>query len=169
MGMTPMLRRLGLRAGSAALAAFAVSGCVSSGVINARLHDGEPVKMAYRSERFGYNGTMTATMPGGEQYSGRYLEVTAETDGEALAPFWMGWGVGWDDWGEEDDSDWMVAGEDVPSFTKSYSGKVIATLLGDRGGRMRCRFRLANPEEEMAGGGVGQCQTGDKQKIDATF
>lgn len=167
--MTPMLRRFGLRTAGAAALACAMSGCVSSGVINARLHDGESVQMAYRSERFGYNGTMTATMPGGERYSGRYLEVTSETDGEALAPFWMGWGVGWDDWGEEDDSDWMVAGEDIPSFTKTYSGTVIATLLGDRGGRMRCRFKLANPEEEMAGGGVGECQTADKRKIDATF
>ncbi len=160
---------MGLRAGGGLGLAFGLAACVSSGVINARLHDGEPVKMAYRSERFGYNGNMTATMPSGETYSGRYLEVTAETDGEELAPFWMGWGVGWDDWGSEDDSDWMVAGADVPAFSKTYSGKVIATLLGDRGGRMRCRFRLANPEEERGGGGVGECQTGDKQKIDATF
>jgi hypothetical protein len=169
--MTRMQRRLvaGARAASGLGLALGLAACVSSGAINARLHDGEPVKMSYRSERFGYNGTMTATMPDGERFTGRYLEVTAETDGEALAPFWMGWGVGWDDWGEEDDSDYMVAGADIPSFSKTYSGKVIATLLGDRGGRMRCRFRLADPEQEMSGGGVGQCQTGDKQKIDATF
>lgn len=163
------MRSNGMRMVAAAVLASGLAGCVASGPIRARLHDGQSVQMAYRSERFGYNGTMTAVMPGGERYSGRYLEVTSETDGEALAPFWMGWGVGWDDWGSEDDSDWMIAGADVPSFTKTYSGTVIATLLGDRGGRMRCRFRLANPEQEMSGGGVGECQTGDGRSIDATF
>ena len=63
---------------------------------------------------------------------------------------------------------WIV-GADVPTFVRNYSGTVIATLLGDRGGRMRCRFRLAEPEQGMSGGGVGECEASGGGKIDATF
>jgi hypothetical protein len=156
---------------AAALLAAGLGGCVASGAIKARLHDGEPVTMHYRTERFGLNGTMTATLPSGEKFSGRFLQVSSETDSETLAPYWMGWGAGWDGWSpwSDDDSDWMGEGGMVSSASQYYSGKVIATLLGDRSGRMRCAFRLANPEQGMEGGGVGGCQTGDKQKIDAEF
>ena len=34
---------------------------------------------------------------------------------------------------------------------------------------MRCRFRLADPERGMSGGGVGDGQTGARERIDATF
>ncbi|MEO8606059.1 MAG: hypothetical protein ABI629_26045 [bacterium] len=158
-----MLVAAGLTAG--------LSGCVASGAIKARLHDGEPVTMHYRTERFGLDGTMTATMPDGQKFSGRFLQVTSDTDAETLEPFWMGWGAGWGGWSpwSDDDSDWMGEGGMMPSFMQYYSGKVVATMLGDRGGRMRCAFRLGEPEEGMEGGGVGGCQTGDKQKIDAEF
>ena len=59
-----------------AAAALALAGCVASGAIQARItkpDNGGPVVMAYRSERFQNNGTLTATMPGGETFSGRYL------------------------------------------------------------------------------------------------
>ena len=42
-------------------------------------------------------------------------------------------------------------------------------LLGNQGGRMRCRFRLSEPEEGLQGGGLGSCQTGSGERIDATF
>jgi len=159
------------RAVLAAAAAAACGGCVASGPIHARLHDGGSVTMHYRTERFGPDGTMTATMPSGQTFTGRFLQVTSDTDSEALEPFWMGWGEGWDGWSpwSDDDSDWMGEGGIMPQFSQYYSGKVIANLLGDRGGRMRCAFRLADPEHGMEGGGVGGCQTGEKQKIDANF
>lgn len=126
--------------------------------------------MRYRTDRFTDNGTLTAILPTGERYSGRFLQVTADTDAEALDPYWGGWDVGWDGWGPwTDDYGPYIAGADVPTFIRNYSGKVIATLLGDRGGRMRCRFRLAEPEQGMSGGGVGECQSGAGERIDATF
>ena len=107
-----------------------------------------PVTLHYRSERFNQNGTMHVTLPDGETFTGRYLEVTSDTDAETLDPFWGGWGVGWAGWGPwSDDYGAWVVGADVPTFVRNYSGTVIATLLGDRGGRMRCRFRLAEPEQ----------------------
>ena len=157
----------------AALMAAAVSGCVAAGPIRGRLTEpgkpAVPVTLDYRSERFGENGTMKATMPDGERFNGRYLQVTSETSGDMLAPFWGGYGVAWDDWGADSESEAWVEGGDVPTFTQNYSGKVIATLLGDRGHRMRCRFRLANPAEGMSSGGVGECQVSGGGRIDATF
>jgi len=156
-----------------AVAALAAGGCTASGKINARItrpDSGATVVMRYQSQRFTNNGTLTATMPDGEQFSGRYLQVTADTDADALDPYWGGWGVGWDGWGPwSDDYGPWIAGADMPTFIRNYSGKVIATLLGDRGGRMRCRFHLAEPEQGMSGGGLGECQTGSGQRIDASF
>lgn len=164
------MRRAMMLAGGA----LALSGCVASGPIQARLAatdgGGTPVAMQYRTERFGMNGTMTATLPDGEHYSGRFLQITSQTDAETLDPFWGGWGVGWAGWGPwTDDYGPYIVGADVPTFIQNYSGKVIATLLGDRGGRMRCRFHLADPEHGMEGGGVGECETATHQRIDVTF
>ena len=156
------------------IAALLLPGCVASGPIQGRMKTPGaapvPVTMHYRSERFNQNGTMRATLPSGEAFSGRYLQVTSDTDAETLDPFWGGWGVGWEGWGPwSDDSGPWIVGADVPTFVRNYSGTVIATLLGDRGGRMRCRFRLAEPEQGMSGGGVGECEASGGGKIDATF
>lgn len=166
------LRTMAALALAAALSGL-LAGCAASGPIRAvETADGgaKPVVMSYRTERFGLNGMLTATMPDGEQYSGRYLQVTSDTEADTLLPFWAGWDVGWGDWGPwaDDTPDYMV-GADMPTFVRNYSGKAIATLLGDRGGRMRCRFHLADPTEGMEGGGLGQCETDKKVKIDATF
>jgi hypothetical protein len=150
-----------------------LAGCVASGPISGRLtlpgKPAVPLTMHYRSERFGENGMMTATLPSGETFNGRYLQITSETSGDTLLPFWGGFGVDWDDEGADSEDEAWIAGADMPTFQQNYSGKVIATLLGDRGSRMRCRFRLANPAQGMSSGGVGECQVTGGGKIDATF
>ena len=157
----------------ATLLCLAAAGCVASGPINGRLKlpgkEPVPVTMTYRSERFGENGTMQATLPGGETFSGRYLQVTSETSAEAIDPMWGGFSMGWDSFGGEGgiEGPAWVGGYDMPEFMQNYSGKVIALLLGDRGDKMRCRFRLANPSEGMSGGGVGECQVTGGATIDA--
>lgn len=157
-----------------ALASLLLGGCVASGPIKGRLTTPggapTPVTLHYRSERFNQNGTMQVTLPDGETFTGRYLEVASDTDAETLDPFWGDWGVGWAGWGPwSDDYGAWVVGADVPTFVRNYSGTVIATLLGNRNGRMRCRFRLAEPEEGMTGGGVGECEVGGGGKISAEF
>jgi len=157
-----------------AMTAVLLAGCVAKGTIRGRLSGTgatpAPITMSYRSQRFSQNGTLHVTLPDGESFSGRYLEVTSDTDAEALDPFWGGWGVGWAGWGPwSDDYGPWIAGEDIPTFMRNYSGKVIATLLGDRGSRMRCRFRLAQPQQGMTGGGVGECQVSGGGKIAAEF
>lgn len=147
--------------------------CTASGAIRAQVAGpggGAPVAMQYRSERFGLNGTMTATLPDGQRYSGSYLQVTSDTDATTLDPFWGAWDVGWGNWGpwQDDEPSWAI-GADMPTFIRNYSGKVIALLLSDRGGHMRCRFHLANPSQGIEGGGLGECETNSGTKIDATF
>jgi hypothetical protein len=160
-----------------ALIAAGMTGCVASGPIAGRLTEpGKPpqaITLDYRSDRFGENGTMSVTLPSGEKFSGRYLQPTSETSGEVIDPMWGGFSMGFDSWGGEGGIDsaseaWVV-GDDVPAFAQYYSGKVIALLLGDRGNKMRCRFRLSNPAEGMSSGGVGECQITGGGKIDAEF
>jgi hypothetical protein len=157
-----------------AVAATVLAGCVASGPIRGRLTTADgpptPVTLYYRSERFNQNGTIRTTLPGGETFTGRYLEVTSDTSAEALDPFWGDWGVGWAGWGPfSDDYGAWVVGADLPTFVRNYTGVVIATLLGDKDSRMRCRFRLAEPEQGMSSGGVGECEVSGGGKISAEF
>ena len=60
----------------AALAAGALAGC-ASGPISGRLvqsgHLPQPVTLRYESSLFGGSGTLSAELPGGEQFSGTYV------------------------------------------------------------------------------------------------
>jgi hypothetical protein len=56
-------------------------------------------------------------------------------------------------------------GEDYPNIYEFQGNKEIF-LKGDRGGKMRCRFRLSDPILGFKGGGFGLCQTADGRIID---
>ena len=47
-----------------------------------------------------------------------------------------------------------------------YPGNTEAFLQGDRGGKMRCKFRLSDALLGFKGGGHGLCQTEDGRVID---
>lgn len=47
-----------------------------------------------------------------------------------------------------------------------FSGNTEAFLQGDRGGKMRCKFRLSDTLLGFKGGGYGLCQTEDGRVID---
>ena len=47
-----------------------------------------------------------------------------------------------------------------------FSGNIEAFLQGDRGGKMRCKFRLSDTLLGFKGGGHGLCQTDDGRVID---
>lgn len=147
--------------------AVALSGCVYQGAIAGRLEapgaQPQPVTMNFQTQRFGAGGTMNVELPTGEYFTGRYLQITDDMTADTFGPGWMGWGPwgpGWSDWG---------GGADYATFVQNYSGKVVATLFGDRKNTMRCRFQLANPPDGMAGGGVGECQVTNGDKIQAQF
>jgi len=148
------------------LLAGALSGCAHQGAIAGRLEapgmQPKPIEMEYVTARFGSGGTMNTTLPSGEYFTGRYLQVTSETTADAFGPGWGGWGPWSPFWGDWD-------GGDYATFVDNYSGRVIATLFGDRKNTMRCRFQLANPADGMTGGGIGECQITNGEKIQAQF
>lgn len=144
-----------------------LSGCTYSGAIAGRVEgrgmQPKPITMNFETQRFGAGGTINTELPSGEYFTGRYLQVTSDTTADSFGPGWVGWGPwgpGWSDWG---------GGADYATFVQNYSGKVIATLFGDRKNTMRCRFQLANPPDGMAGGGVGECQVTNGDVIQAQF
>jgi hypothetical protein len=112
-------------------------------------------------------GSMTASLPNGTRYSGRYFQITSDTSLDGLGPLWAGWGPEWgmDEWGDDDWSDW----DPGPRFITHYSGRVVANLASAAKAHMRCRFRLIHPAEGMAGGGRGVCELPDGSRIDAQF
>jgi hypothetical protein len=165
-----------MRKGRVALAVLAIasaaSGCVSSGPISGQLvvpnQPAERVTMTYRTDRFDTGGTLSVTLPSGEHFSGRYVQVTSSSTVDTVGPTWASWGPMWTDWGPFGQT-WVTGPSDVFSFRTNYSGKVVATLFGDRGGVMRCRFNLVNPPSGMPDGGTGECQLSTGGKIDAQF
>jgi hypothetical protein len=80
------------------------------------------------------------------------------------------------DWDSQDDvSGNMTATlSDGRRFTGSYfvsydSGKVLASLSGMNGERLRCLFRMVRPSSGMSGGGEGECQLINGITLGATF
>lgn len=106
------------------------------------------------------SGTISGTLPDGRYYTGRYYEITSTADEGDYADAWNGWGDYWADW----PGDYGYAG-DWNEFVTIYSGRVIANLQATDGKMLRCRFTLAKPEDGLNGGGSGECQGSDGQKI----
>jgi hypothetical protein len=156
-----------------ALALGALSSCTATGPIAGQLVvPGQPaqrVSFIYTTDRYDQGGQLTTTLPNGESFAGRFLQVRSTTSYDSLGPMWQGFGHPmWDDWGPFGDS-WVTGPTDVTTFRRNYSGKVVATLFGDRGTTMRCRFRLVNPPGGIEDGGTGECQLSTGGKIDAQF
>ena len=108
---------------------------------------------------------MTVTLLTSESFSGKYVHITSTSTVDVTPPVF--WDRSWAVWGPFD-SPWYD-GTDFPTFVRSYSGKVVARLFGDRGDTMRCRFRLSVPERGMLGGGVGDCQVSHGGQLAAQF
>jgi hypothetical protein len=126
-----------------------------------------PLQMTWRSGVFGESGKMSAVMPDGERFSGTYQVVKPGMSRSSMDPAWTGDAPSHYQ-GEIEDSMWG-AGRDTESFIRTYQNKAVATLVGDRGTRMLCRFNLDAGGAGMGGGGGGECQTSKGAKITATF
>jgi len=153
-----------------ALSAAALLGCASGPVTGRVTVPGQQVaalSMTWSSGLFGESGTMSAVMPDGERFSGKYTVVSPGMARSALHPAWTGDEPG-DNQGKIDDSMWG-AGRDHFAFAKSYENNAVATLKGDRGTTMLCRFNLLAGGAGMGGGGTGQCQTSKGAKVSAQF
>jgi hypothetical protein len=138
------------------------AGCTTTGTgFGSAASGATPMTFNWKSSD-SVSGTMTATQSDGKSYSGQFFQVTSDTTVDNLGPLWGGWGPGlrrggWYDW------------DAGPEFVTNYSGRVVANLATTDGTHMRCRFQLIHPSSGMAGGGRGECQMPDGNKIDATF
>ena len=164
------MRRSEGRAVVISLAAVALLGCASgplTGHVTLPGQAATPLTMTWNSGLFGESGKMSAVMPDGERFTGKYHVVGPATTRSDLEPAWTGDEPG-ENQGEIDNSMWG-AGRDSISFVKSYENKAVATLKGDRGTTMLCRFNLDAGGAGMGGGGTGECQTSKGAKITASF
>jgi hypothetical protein len=159
-----------MRGFGAGLLSMAVLGC-ASGPVTGRvgMPDGPsaPLSMTWRSGLFGGSGSMSAVMPDGERFSGKYTVISPGVRREELDPEWSGSG-GAGAQGQIDDSFWGAARDQV-AFQRNYENKAVATLRGDRGTTMLCRFTLLAGGAGMGGGGSGECQTSTGARITAQF
>ena len=159
------------RALSVALISAATLGCASGPVTGRVALPGEatsaPLDMTWRSGLFGEIGKMSAVLPDGERFSGKYRVIRTGVSRTDLDPEWTGEappaGQGLID------STFWGAGRDQAGFTRTYLNRAIATLTGDRGTTMLCRFDLAAGGAGLRGGGKGECQTSRGAKITAQF
>jgi hypothetical protein len=145
-------------------------GCASGAVTGQISQSGQPsapLSMTWTSGLFGESGKISAVMPDGERFSGKYHVVSPGTTRSDLDPAWTGDEPG-DRQGQIDDSMWG-AGRNQMAFIKSYENKAVARLTGDRGTTMMCRFNLLAGGAGMGGGGTGECQTSRGAKIAARF
>jgi hypothetical protein len=156
-----------------ALLLGSLSGCTSTGPISGQLvlpgQAAQRVTLTYVTNRFDEGGQITGTMPSGESFSGHFVQVTPTSTVDSVGPVWSSWSSPiWNDWGPFDET--RIGGSvDAATFRTNYSGKVVATLSGDRGTVMRCRFELVNPSGGMENGGTGECQLSTGGKLDAQF
>lgn len=153
-----------------ALLAAAGFGCASGPVTGRVALPGQPptpLSMTWRSGLFGGSGSMSATMPDGERFSGTYQVVRAGMSRSSMHPAWTGDEPG-ENQGQIDDTFWG-AGRNQLTFVRAHLNRAIATLKGDRGSTMLCRFDLAAGEAGMGGGGSGECQTSKGARITAQF
>jgi hypothetical protein len=115
------------------------------------------------------SGTIQASLPNGEHFTGQFHEITDTTTVETLDGFYDTWyGSGWlgPEWAW--DGAWPYYDE-PDAYIRYYTGRVVAVLDGDRGTSMRCQFKLDNPAVGMKGGGQGECQLSNGDRIKTVF
>jgi len=147
----------------------ACAATLQTGILAGRLQQKglptEPVVFSWEESSGSDGGTISTTLASGENYRGKFVRISATTDVGEIGSVYGSWDPMWNSWGMAGPDPWVYAG-DVQTFARLYSGKVVATLFGDRGGSMRCKFELSAPEQGFSGGGVGECQVSTGAHID---
>jgi hypothetical protein len=103
-------------------------------------------------------GSIAASSSDGRTFTGTFLQPTRAMTINDYGPYWSAWAGGWGGAGP-----WYNGAE--ADFITTYSGHVLASLTGNDGTRMRCTFMLRDPSNGMAGGGEGDCQLSNNEKV----
>jgi hypothetical protein len=122
-------------------------GCAGSmkGVVR---RDAKRIEFTYTDSRLGKAGLQTV-LPGGERFEGKIVRM-----GSA-----------------DDPSDTDVSTNESSAFEDVllYDGNAKATLSGNKGNIMKCRFNLTDSIIGLSSGGFGVCQVSDGRVIDVFF
>jgi hypothetical protein len=110
--------------------------------------DAKRVKITYTDSRLG-KGTLQTVLAGGERFEGKIVKI-----GRADAL-----------------SDSAISGDESTHFedVEMFEGNAEATLSGNKGNVMKCRFTLTDSIIGLSSGGFGLCQVTDGRVIDIYF
>jgi len=122
-------------------------GCAGSmkGVVR---QDAKRIEMTYTDSRL-EKASLQTVLPGGERFEGKIVRIG-----------WMG-----------AQSDPAVSDNESTDFedVQLFEGNAEATLTGNKGNLMKCRFKLADSIIGLSSGGFGLCQVSDGRVIDIFF
>ena len=122
-------------------------GCAGSmkGVVR---RDAKRIELTYTDSRL-EKASLQTVLPGGERFEGKIVRIG-----------WMG-----------AQSDTVASASESTAFedVQLFEGNAEATLSGNKGNIMKCRFKLADSIIGLSSGGFGICQTTDGCVIDIFF
>ncbi len=122
-------------------------GCAGSmkGVVR---RDAKRIEVTYTDSRLG-KGILQTVLPDGERFEGKIVRI-----GSA-----------------DSQSDTAVSASESTAFedVQLFEGNAEATLTGNKGNLMKCRFKLADSIIGLSSGGFGLCQVSDGRVIDIFF
>ena len=129
----------------------------------------EQVVFTWTSIDQSLSGRFQTTLPTGEAFTGEYHEITTTIPVDEVESLYGSWYAG--PWGGER---WNWGGawpyyDTIEGYITHYTGKVVAKLKGNRGNEMRCHFTLADRVAGIQGGGAGECQVSNGERITAKF
>lgn len=119
---------------------------------------GGKMDFSWQSGMNASHGSISASSSDGRTFTGTFLQPTRTTTVDDYGPYWTAWSGGWGGAGP-----WYDGLES--DFITTYTGRVLASLIGGDGTRMRCTFLLRDPASGMAGGGEGDCQLSTDEKV----
>jgi hypothetical protein len=154
-------------AGLLAVSAHALGG-VMAGRWSPVDRETETVTVSFNSERKGQGLIRVTLGPEGERCKGSYLRIDEYAPQDLLSRIHGAWtSRSFDRFEVGPYGDERLSREiRIPAFRRRYSGEVVASLAGDRGGAMRCRFSLARPDLGLPGGATGRCQVSDGSAVE---
>lgn len=132
-----------------AISIVILHGCSGSlqGVVR---REAQRVQFTYTDSGIG-KGSLQTVLPDGERFEGKLVKISSnKPDGKSGS---------------------VVTAGETANFhdVQSFNGNTEATLTGNQGNVMKCRFRLTDTIIGLSGGGFGICQTADGRVIDIYF
>lgn len=126
-----------------------------------------PVTFSFHREEAGSGRISLLLGSGGKRYVGSYLRLTGARPLARIRVFYTYWvSDAFDGYSEGPRGAAFDRRITIEQFQRRYTGAVIANLIGQAGGGMRCLFELDAPDGGLANGANGSCQSSDGGVVD---